>query len=270
MAIVQISKIQQRSGNLVDLPQLDEAELGFASDAKRLFVGKTVSGLENIEVLTSYSAVSFSQINGAYGNLDITGPVGDGEILSYDLSSNTWINKGGASGGHIDLGDASNLTISGGSIGYVLETDGLGNLTWTSKGTSISYIENITQASPAVLTTTEENFLVEGAEVTITNCPGMTEVNGQQYWANILTSNTFALYTDQTLTTPLDSSAFTEYSFSSVTETSAATNRITVGDSAVFALNIPVKFTGDVSGTELDNTTTYYICLLYTSDAADE
>ena len=44
MAIVQISKIQQRSGNLVDLPQLDEAELGFASDAKRLFVGKTVSG----------------------------------------------------------------------------------------------------------------------------------------------------------------------------------------------------------------------------------
>ena len=259
MAIVQISKIQQRSGNLVDLPQLDEAELGFASDAKRLFVGKTVSGLENIEVLTSYSAVSFSQINGAYGNLDITGPVGDGEILSYDLSSNTWINKGGASGGHIDLGDASNLTISGGSIGYVLETDGLGNLTWTSKGTSISYIENITQASPAVLTTTEENFIVEGAEVTITNCPGMTEVNGQQYWANILTSNTFALYTDQTLTTPLDSSAFTEYSFSSVTETSAATNRITVGDSAVFALNIPVKFTGDVSGTELDNTTTYYI-----------
>lgn len=259
MAIVQISKIQQRSGNLVDLPQLDEAELGFASDAKRLFVGKTVSGLENIEVLTSYSAISFSQVNGAYGNLDITGPVGDGQVLSYDLSSNTWINKGGTAGGHIDLGEVSNLTISGGSIGYVLETDGLGNLTWTSKGTTIAYIENITQASPAVLTTTEENFIVEGAEVTITNCPGMTEVNGQQYWANVLTSNTFALYTDQTLTTPLDSSAFTEYSFSSVTETTAATNRITVGDSSVFALNIPVKFTGDVSGTELDNTTTYYI-----------
>ena len=33
MAIVQISKIQQRSGNLVNLPQLDEAELGCATDA---------------------------------------------------------------------------------------------------------------------------------------------------------------------------------------------------------------------------------------------
>ena len=54
MSIIQISKIQQRAGNLVDLPQLDEAEIGFASDAKRVFIGKTTSGLENIEVLTSY------------------------------------------------------------------------------------------------------------------------------------------------------------------------------------------------------------------------
>ena len=41
MAIVQISKIQQRSGNIVDLPQLDEAELGWATDAKQLYIGKT-------------------------------------------------------------------------------------------------------------------------------------------------------------------------------------------------------------------------------------
>ena len=81
MAIVQISKIQQRSGNLVDLPQLDEAELGFASDAKRVFIGKTTSGLENIEVLTSYSDITFSQIDGAVGNLNITTPA-DGQVLN--------------------------------------------------------------------------------------------------------------------------------------------------------------------------------------------
>ena len=51
MAIVQISKIQQRSGNLVDLPQLDDAEFGWANDEKRLFIGKTTPN-ENIEVLT--------------------------------------------------------------------------------------------------------------------------------------------------------------------------------------------------------------------------
>ena len=100
MAIVQISKIQQRSGNLVDLPQLDEAELGFASDAKKVFIGKTASGnLENIEVLTSYSDITFSQIDGAVGNLNIANTVANGEILAYDGTN--WVNKGGNAGGKV-------------------------------------------------------------------------------------------------------------------------------------------------------------------------
>jgi len=257
MAIVQISKIQHRSGNLVDLPQLDEAEFGFASDAKRVFIGKTQSGLENIEVLTSYSEISFSQIDGAIGNLNITAPVGNGEVLSFDGTD--WVNKGGNAGGYINLGDISNLSIGGGSIGYVLETDGLGNLAWTSKGTTTAFIENISLANPGVVTTTEDNFLTNGAAVTITNCPGMTDINGGTYYANVLTSDTFSLYTDQILSTPLDTSSFNAFSYTSVTATTAATNTITVGDSSLFALNIPVRFLGDVTGTELDNISTFYI-----------
>ena len=71
MSIIQISKIQQRSGDLVDLPQLDEAEFGFASDAKKLFIGKTVGESQNIEVLTAYSEIAFDQIDGAVGNLNM-------------------------------------------------------------------------------------------------------------------------------------------------------------------------------------------------------
>lgn len=339
MAIVQISKIQHRSGNLVDLPQLDEAEFGFASDAKRVFIGKTQSGLENIEVLTSYSEVSFSQIDGAVGNLNISAPVGNGEVLSFDGTD--WVNKGGNAGGYINLGDISNLSIGGGSIGYVLETDGLGNLSWTSKGTTTAFIENIVPdttvlanvsstastgdlitvddtslltagdavgflanvgglvindtyfvrnvvsgttltvsdnpglsgnvtlsdetravemfAVDSVVTTTEDNFLVNGSSVTITDVPGMTEINGGTYYANVLTANTFSLFSDITLTIPVNTASFSEFSYTSVTATTAATNAITVGDSSVFALNIPVKFLGDVTGTELDNSTTFYI-----------
>ena len=57
MAIVQISKIQIRAGNLVDLPQLDNAEFGWATDTNQLFIGRTGNNYsdENIEVLTSYS-----------------------------------------------------------------------------------------------------------------------------------------------------------------------------------------------------------------------
>ena len=132
MAIIQISRIQQRSGNLVDLPQLDDAEFGWATDTKRLFIGKSTPD-ENIEVLTSYSNISFSQIDGSgIGNLSITGAT-NGQVLSFDGTN--WVNKGGAVDKLIDLGDVSNVKIGGGAIGYVLETDGTGNLQWTSKGT---------------------------------------------------------------------------------------------------------------------------------------
>ena len=123
MSIIQISKIQQRSGNIVDLPQLDEAEFGWASDTKQLFIGKTTPN-ENVEVLTSYSQINFDQINGTVGNINITpSTVGNGQLLAYDGSN--WVNRGGTAGGLINLGEVSNVKISGGAIGYVLETDGL-------------------------------------------------------------------------------------------------------------------------------------------------
>ena len=41
----------------------------------------------------------------------------------------------------------------------------------------------------------------------------MTELNGGTYYANVLTANTFSLYSDTALTTPVDTSAFTDYSY---------------------------------------------------------
>ena len=260
MSIIQISKIQQRAGNLVDLPQLDEAEIGFASDAKRVFIGKTTQGLENIEVLTSYSDITFSQIDGSVGNLNISNStVADGQVLAFD--GNNWVNRGGDAGGLIDLGEVSNVKIDGGSVGYTIETDGLGNLSWTPKGTITAYIENVTQANPGVVTSTVENFLTDGQEVTITDAVGMTELNGGTYYANVLTSTTFSLYSDTNLLTPVDTSAFTEYAFSSVASSNTVTKRVTIGDSSVFSVNDPVRFTGDMdSGSSLINTgTTYYV-----------
>ena len=209
MAIIQISKIQQRTGNLVDLPQLDEAQLGWANDAKRLFIGTTTPNPnENVEVLTAYSNITFSQINGSDGNLNITA-ASAGQVLSYDGTN--WVNKGGAAGGEINLGSVANVTITGGAIGYVLETDGLGNLSWTPKSTITAYISAVTKANPGVVTTTQDNFFTDGTEVTITNVVGMTELNGGSYYVNVLTSNTFSLYSDSGLSTPVDTSGYTTY-----------------------------------------------------------
>ena len=223
MAIIQISKIQQRSGNLVDLPQLSEAQLGWANDAKRLFIGGTGNANtynENIEVLTSYSDITFSQINGSEGNLNISNAQ-TGQILTYVASTNTWDNAGGNAlqpgnsalytGGNIHLGDVATLKIGGGAIGYVLETDGVGNLTWTPKSTITAYISAVTKANPGVVTITADNFFTEGAEITITNVGGMVELNGGSFYVNILTSNTFSLYSDSGLTTPVDTTGYTTY-----------------------------------------------------------
>lgn len=129
MSILQISKIQVRAGNLVDLPQLDDAEFGWASDAKRLFIGKSTPN-ENVEVLTSYSQISFSQIDGSIGNLSINPlTIDEGQILAFNGTN--WVNSGGSAGGLITLGDVGNVKINGGASGYVLQTDGTGNLSWT-------------------------------------------------------------------------------------------------------------------------------------------
>jgi len=200
MAIVQISKIQQRSGNLVDLPQLDDAEFGWATDSRRLFIGKA-SPVENIEVLTSYSNVSFSQINGSnYSNLQITGAL-NGDVLSFDGIN--WVNKGGTIGGVIKLGDVANLKITGTSgIGYVLQTDGTGNLSWTPKTTVTANITALSNATPVVMTVDSKTPYTNGALVTISGATGTnnTIVNGSSFYikvaTNFPTTGNVSLYTD--------------------------------------------------------------------------
>jgi len=257
MAIVQISKIQQRSGNLVDLPQLDDAELGWANDARRLFIGKTTPN-ENVEILTSYSAISFSQIDGAVGNLNISNlTAANGQVLSFDGSD--WVNRGGDAGGLLTLGDVGNVKIDGGAIGYVLQTDGTGNLSWTPKGTLVTSILNISKANPAVVTSVNDNFFANAAQITILDPQGMTELAGGIYFAEPLTSTTFALYTDSGLSTGANSTSYNAYSYTTVSATTVSTNVITVANSSPFTVGAAVKFIGNMSTSNISNTATYYV-----------
>ena len=80
----------------------------------------------------------------------------------------------------------------------------------TSNGTS-KYISAISQANPAVVTTTTEHGFTSGNAVTITDVKGMTEVNGNEYFMNILSTTTFALYQNSGLSTSINSTGFTAY-----------------------------------------------------------
>jgi len=67
MAIVQISKIQVKTGNIADLPQLSPGEFGYATDSKQLFIGNDPNVVgsipDNTEILTSTSGISAAGAN---------------------------------------------------------------------------------------------------------------------------------------------------------------------------------------------------------------
>ena len=62
MAIVQISKIQVKTGNIADLPQLSVGEFGWASDTKQLFIGNEPNVIgpipDNTEIMTTFSPIT--------------------------------------------------------------------------------------------------------------------------------------------------------------------------------------------------------------------
>lgn len=107
MAIVQISKIQVRIGAQTDLPQLDIGEIGFTTDYKNAYIG-------NDPVLDP--------------------PVGIQPTLTQLLtdSPNCHINANQLTG--VLTIQVSDIKIQGGHNGYVLTTDGHGNLSWSVSG----------------------------------------------------------------------------------------------------------------------------------------
>lgn len=210
MSIIQISKIQQRSGDLVDLPQLSEAEFGFASDERRLFIGKTIGNTENIEVLTAYSAISFDQIEGVpegSGNINIdASTLANGQLLTYD--GNNWVN-----GGFVNLGNVTNVSIEGGAIGYVLTTDGAGGLSWTPKGFVVRSIQDITASSAARLTLIDPYPFSLAAQVTLNDigASDFDALNGSNVYLKPVPGNLqlYDLYLNSSLSTALDTSSYT-------------------------------------------------------------
>ena len=257
MAIVQISKIQQRAGNLVDLPQLDNGEFGWATDENRLFIGRTGNTYsnENIEVLTSYSNISFSQIDGSDGgNFNIVSAQ-NGQLLTYVSSTSTWENYTGLNsqlgGTKLQLGNVSNLSMTGGAIGYILQTDGAGNLSWTPKNTLYTTIKGLTNnVTGNIITMTVSNLTpyTNGQIVTITggnisNSGANSNINGHSFYLKLngdyATSGNVVLYTDLGLTTTANGAGLSSYTANSGLATAVLGGS---GSGAVGGSNTTVQF----------------------------
>lgn len=90
MAIVQISRISNRSGLTEDLPQLYGAELGWCTDSRRLFIGngtleQGAPVIGNTEILTEFSDItvlsSYTYEDIAVGYAAQTGPTSSDPVV---------------------------------------------------------------------------------------------------------------------------------------------------------------------------------------------
>jgi hypothetical protein len=78
-------------------------------------------------------------------------------------------------------------------------------------GNFIANVTAATKANPVQITTLEDHGFVDGEYVTFTGLGGMVELNGNSYYTNVLTANTFTLYSDNALTTTINGTGFTTY-----------------------------------------------------------
>jgi hypothetical protein len=263
MAIVQISKIIHRIGSQVDLPQLDTGEIGFSTDTRRLFIGNDPilyppdpNGTTQTEILTEQSSVDFARLNGSEGVSMMLESPEEGQLLGFGLSDSTvtLTNLGGnatttssITRPKINLGDISNVTILGNAFnGAVLQTDGSGNLSWTTNGLFKVDIQTISKANPAVVTTKSPHYFGTGSSVNIYGFSGMTELlsdgdpaGSGRFWVERLSETTFSLYENQNRTSPINSSTYEDY----VANTGYAWGGLPVtGNTAVAGADKQVQF----------------------------
>jgi len=195
MAIVQISRIQHRTGEQASLPQLAVGEIGFATDTQRVFIGDDLSlhppGSEpgNTEILTEHSGVAFSQIAGSDNDLSISDPE-DGQILAYDAADSLWKNQGGTATGNIHLGNIANVKLLGGTGGMIPTTDGDGNLSFTTKGYVVNDITNISIGASTVVTTVRDHFMLNGSPITFSNIGGVVATGDLVVGTGTITTST--------------------------------------------------------------------------------
>lgn len=207
MAIYQISKIIHRTGANVDLPQLDIGEIGFAVDEQRVYIGNdpnivppvTVGATTQTEILTTASPLDFSRLNGSSNSTLELSNIENGQLLGINVASNiaTIVNVGGNVGGEIDLGQINDVKISGGINGYVLQTDGTGNLTWTTNGSLVYKILGFSPANGAnfaagtIVTTSTDHFFGTGTSVTISGVLPSGAVQSSIETAGVAGTNQF-------------------------------------------------------------------------------
>ena len=109
--------------------------------------GSSISnGNSNVNIATANGNITMT----AVGNTIVT-VTGTGADIAGNLS---------VTGSNVSLGSNSNVKITGGTNGFVLQTDGTGNLSWGAQGTSTTSIQQFTAAAAQTTFTVSGGYSV--------------------------------------------------------------------------------------------------------------
>ena len=127
-----------------------------------LYVFSTTPNVSSNNFTTLYSNAAAIPVQGAYGNSNVEAFLNQGTdggntveniLANGNIIANGSVTVGGNLSvvGETDLGSVTNVHIAGGTLNYVLATDGTGNLSWAPQvdnaGNTIPYISFVAQSN---------------------------------------------------------------------------------------------------------------------------
>jgi hypothetical protein len=133
------------------------------------------NGNSNVNIATANGNITFS----AVGNANVMTITGTGANINgtANITGNVALN-----GSNVSLGAVTNLHITGGSNGYVLTTDGTGNLSWASQTGSNIVLDTFTGNGVQTVFTLTDPPTSE--DYTIINIDGVSQLHSAYTVAN--------------------------------------------------------------------------------------
>lgn len=131
-------------------------------------IGPHANGNSNVNIATANGNITLS----AVGNANIMTVTGTGANIAGTLSVS----------GTTNLGSVGNVTITGGSNGYVLSTDGAGNLSWAAQTSSNIVLNTFTGNGVQTVFTLTDPPTSE--DYTIINIDGVSQLHSAYTVAN--------------------------------------------------------------------------------------
>lgn len=141
-------------------------------------------------------------------DVDTTG-LANGQILKYNSANSTWTPM--STGDLLEADDSvPTITDRGQTVTNATFSDG-DVVQWDAQGYNIN---NILKSNSTVVFTSLDipgHNYSNGDLITITGVTGMTELNNNQYYVQVLVQNGVAIYTDEALTQHVNSESFGAY-----------------------------------------------------------